>query len=315
MYPEIYMDILNKCNARCKYCLTGQANRTGYSNRFPTYYMDVPTFGRLADHMLECGIMEPHALFHLYNWYEPTLNPHLAGILNDMRERELRVDLSTNAGRCMDFTGLGDCGHVESLLFSMPGFSQASYDRIHGFRLETVLENIRTTMAEFRRRGFHGDAYINFHLYQFNLGEIYDAKAFADSVGLRFHSIFAYFNGSGEFEPYLRGTLSAEAMKDATREIFFGHLYELEAHAEEYLERFAEPESITLSEFCNVIPGRGSNDESRVCSIFDLHSYEEVKAVYDNLASRPRDAALSRQIYLWAHSYKLSMNHLFGIPD
>ena len=84
---------------------------------------------------------------------------------------------------------------------------------------------------------------------------------------------------------------------------------------EEYLERFAEPESITLSEFCNVIPGRGSNDESRVCSIFDLHSYEEVKAVYDNLASRPRDAALSRQIHLWAHSYKLSMNHLFGIPD
>ena len=62
-------------------------------------------------------------------------------------------------------------------------------------------------------------------------------------------------------------------------------------------------------------PAGGSNDESRVCSIFDLHSYEEVKAVYDNLASRPRDAALSRQIHLWAHSYKLSMNHLFGIPD
>ena len=315
MYPEIYMDILNKCNARCKYCLTGQANRTGYSSRFPAYYMDVPTFDRLARHMLDHQIMTPDALFHIYNWYEPTLNPHLAGILNYMREHGLRVDMSTNAGRCMDFAELGDCGHMESILFSMPGFSQSSYDRIHGFDFEQVKQNICTTMKELRQRGFKGDAYINFHLYQFNLGEIYGAKAFADSVGLRLHSIFAYFNGSGEFEPYLRGTLNAEEMKDATREIFFGHLYELEKHAEEYLEQFVEPESITLSEFCNLIPGRGCNDESKVCSIFDLHSYEEVKAVYGGLAAERGGDPIHRQIHLWAHSYKLSMNHLFGIPD
>ena len=76
-----------------------------------------------------------------------------------------------------------------------------------------------------------------------------------------------------------------------------------------------EPESITLSEFCNLIPGRGCNDESKVCSIFDLHSYEEVKAVYGGLAAERGSDPIYRQIHLWAHSYKLSMNHLFGIPD
>lgn len=314
MYPEVYMDVLNKCNARCKYCLTGQANRTGYSARFPTYFMDVAAFERLCRHLLDRRIVAPQALFHIYNWYEPTLNPHLAGIINAMGEQGLRLDISTNAGRCMDFSGLGGCTHVESVLFSMPGFSQASYDRIHGFDFEQVKGNIRTTVDELRRRGFRGDAYINFHLYQFNLGEIYGAKEFADSLGIRLHSIFAYFNGSGEFGPYLSGSMDTEALKDATREIFFGHLYDLEAHREEYLKRFEEPESITLSERCNLIPGRGSNDEEAVVSIFDLNSFEEVKAVYERLEAE-RYGPLSDQIHLWAHSYKLCMNHLFGLPD
>lgn len=315
MYPEVYMDVVNKCNARCKYCLTGQANRTGYSNRFPLYQMDVPEFERLARHLLDHHIITPNALFHLYNWYEPTLNPHLPKLLDCMREFGFRVDMSTNAGICMDFDALEDCGHIDSFLFSMPGFSQESYDRIHGFCFETVKKNMTATVEALREHGFHGDAYINFHLYQFNLGEIYGAKAFADQLGIRLHSIFAYFNGSGEFVPYLRGTLDSEAMKDATREIFFGHLYDLEAHAEEYLARFQEPESITLSEFCNVIPGRGCNDEAKVCSIFDLDSYEAVKAVYDGLAAKRGEDPIHRQIHLWAHSYKLNMNHLFGLPD
>ena len=52
-----------------------------------------------------------------------------------------------------------------------------------------------------------------------------------------------------------------------------------------------------------------------MCSIFDLHSYEEVKAVYGGLAAERGGDPIYRQIHLWAHSYKLSMNHLFGIPD
>ena len=171
MYPEVYMDVLNKCNAKCKYCLTGQANLTGKSNQTPTYFMDESTFESLAQHMINTKIIEPNALFHLYNWYEPTLNPHLPGILNSMREQGLRVDLSTNAGYLMDFSSLGDCRHIESILFSMPGYSQESYDKIHGLELETVKSNIRTTMEELRKRNFKGDPYINFRSEERRLGE------------------------------------------------------------------------------------------------------------------------------------------------
>ena len=315
MYTEVYMDVLNKCNARCKYCLTGQANLTGKSKDIPAYFMNVSEFDSLVKHMLKYHIITPNALFRIYNWYEPTLNPHLPELLNYMREKGLRVDMSTNAGKLMDFSKLGDCSHFESILFSMPGYSQESYDKIHGFDFETVKNNISTTMKELRKRNFKGDAYINFHLYQFNLGEIYGAKEFADSIGIRLHSIFAYFNGSGEFTPYINATLSPKEMKEATREIFFGHLYELEKHEDEYMKKFEEPESITLSEFCNIIPDRGCNDDSRICSIFDLHSYEDVKKIYDELAAKGCNNPTNRKIHLWAHSYKLSMNHLFGIPD
>ncbi|MEZ3436077.1 MAG: hypothetical protein K1W34_15940 [Lachnospiraceae bacterium] len=311
MYTEVYMDIVNKCNARCFYCKTGQSNLCGHSKKIPRYDMDVEAFDRLVSHLLRYQIITPDCLFRIYNWYEPTLNPHLPEIINYMYGKGLRLDMSTNASVLPDFSKIHTCEHYEGILFSMPGFSQRSYDRIHGFDLETVKNNIRITMREIRKKGFQGDAYINYHLYQFNTDEVYAAKEFADEVGIRLHTMFAYFNGTRGFSEYINETMPVEMMTRASRDLFFYFVDGLLENKEKYDKIFEEPPSITLSEFCNILPGRGSNDEDAVASIFDMHSAGEVEELYKSLRGE-RDPRFER-VHYWAMSYKLPMNHLFGI--
>lgn len=311
MYTEVYMDIVNKCNARCFYCKTGQSNLSGYSKKIPRYDMDVEAFDRLVTHLLRYQIITPDCLFRIYNWYEPTLNPYLPEIINYMYDKGLRLDMSTNASVLPDFSKIHTCEHYEGILFSMPGFSQKSYDRIHGFDLETVKNNIRTTMKEIRKKGFKGDAYINYHLYQFNIDEVYAAKEFADEAGIRLHTMFAYFNGTRGFSEYINETMPAEMMTRASRDLFFYFVDGLLEDKEKYDKIFEEPPSITLSEFCNILPGRGSNDEDAVASIFDMHSAQEVEELYESLRGE-KDPRFER-VHYWAMSYKLPMNHLFGI--
>lgn len=318
VYPEVYMDIGNKCNGMCKYCLTGSLNRMGKTKDIPPYFMDEKEFERMATHMRDCGMITPDCMFRIYNWYEPMLNPHLPEIINYLNKTNFKLDMSTNASVLPDFNRIESCSCMCGLLFSMPGFSQKSYDRMHGFDFEKVKSNIRTIMKEFRAKGFKGDAYINFHLYQFNFHEAREAKAFADELGIRLHTIFAYFNGavaedgSSEWDNYLKNRMSMDRVKEINQELFFHFVQELLDNSEYYIEKFKEPPSITLSERCNVIPGRGSNDDSRIVSIYDLHSYEEVKAVYDKLAAERPDDPDNLKVMLWAHQYKISRNYLFG---
>ena len=48
MYSEVWMDICNKCNAKCKYCLTGSANRYGRSKDIPAYFMPAAEFKQIG---------------------------------------------------------------------------------------------------------------------------------------------------------------------------------------------------------------------------------------------------------------------------
>lgn len=311
-YTEVYMDVTNICNAMCKYCLTGNKNRRGENKDITPYYMTVEEFRRLHEHMLNHDIITPDCIYRIYNWYEPTLNPHLPDILNYMDEVGIRLDMSTNASKVLDFTKVKSCEKWYGLLFSMPGFSQESYDRMHGFNFEKIKENIRTTLKEARARGFKGYAMINYHLYQFNIGEVQAAKAFADELGMELHTIFAYFNGGGGKGNYLAGTLSPEDLKDASRDLFFWHIDKLIADKERYFKEFREAESITLSERCNLIPGRGSNDDSRIKSIFDVTSYQEIHDIYEEVFDKAIQNPQFGNNWVWAHSYRMSWNHLFG---
>lgn len=315
-YTEVYMDVTNICNARCKYCLTGSANRRGENKCVVPYYMTVEEFQKMHEHMLNNDIITQDCLYRIYNWYEPSLNPHLPDILNYIHDVGARVDISTNASRRIDFANIKSCDNWYGIIFSMPGFSQKSYDRIHGFNFEQIKDNIRATVKSLRQRDFHGYAMINYHIYQFNLGEVQAAKAFADELGIELHTIFAITDGhDGEGGSYLNNTLKPERMKELSRDIIYYYIDELFENKEKYFEDFKEPESITLSERCNVIPGRGSNDESRIKSIFDITTYQEIHDIYESRFKKAIENPQYGNIWVWMHNYKISRNYLFGFEN
>lgn len=314
-YTEIYMDVTNKCNALCKWCLTGRANLQNKTQKQPIHNLSKDDFQSLVEHLLKHKIITEDACFRIYNWYEPSLNPELPDIINYCEEKGLTIDISTNCGKRIDFDRVKTTKHFKGFLFSMPGFSQKSYDRIHKLNFEKVKDNIRYTVQRLKKKGFSGDIYINFHLYQFNTNEVKYAKEFADELGVRFHCIYAYFNGTGESREYLENTISVPSLKEASKDLFFHYIDDLFENKDYLIHRLSEPESITLSERLNVIPGRGSNDDDAIVSIFDLKSYEEVKNIYDP----QREALLKNEVglkgWVWGHSYKVGRNKNFGFED
>lgn len=99
--------------------------------------MDPAFYNKIVDRLKEYGFVTSKTSFHKYGLGEPMLHPQLNEILHITQESGLVTNISTNASKVPQVDEEA-AKAVNRILISMPGFSQKSYDKIHGFNFEQI---------------------------------------------------------------------------------------------------------------------------------------------------------------------------------
>jgi len=212
IYKEIYFEISGICNARCPFCVTG-------TRRLPQGdFISVDLFEKSIDKLIEEGLINSQSCIFLYNWGEPFLHPDLDKIMEYVNKREINFALSSNASIDKEFKAK-EVKKLQEISFSMSGFSQSSYDRVHGFRFENIKKNIAMFAENLKKAGYRNRVKIFFHIYQFNLDEIILAKEFAKTIDADFVPYYAFIADYDKAKSYLLNKLSSAEMRSVAESI------------------------------------------------------------------------------------------------
>lgn len=211
-YHEVCIEISGYCNARCKYCPSGNQKKMGRK------MMDVATFENILKKLISYKIIGKESQIDLFWWGEPFLNPHLNDIIKVTQKYGINYVISTNAAHYQKIEK-ENLTNLKRFIISMPGFSQRSYDRIHGFNFREIIENIEKYAKDLSERQVKNRIWIAYHIYQFNIGEIFDCYSFCYNRGLSFNPGFAFPLLADERVGYAKNNLPEERLKEICKDI------------------------------------------------------------------------------------------------
>lgn len=223
-YMYIGIEISTWCNAKCPWCFATKVAE-GIKPGQEKGFMSFATFKSVIERLETLGFLNQEVVINLYAIGEPFLNKDLAKMFSYLNDKSLKYAISTNASVPVLFDKKTKIlRNLANLIISIPGFSQESYDRVHGFRFDKIQKNIIRLIDNFRKCGFKGDARLVYHVYQFNLDEIYKAKAFAEENHLDFYPYYAILYEYRHVRDYLTNKLSYGLLKKASQELFLAKM-------------------------------------------------------------------------------------------
>jgi len=244
MYKNVFWEISGVCNSQCCYCPNGGKSILGDAHKRQAGFLSTKAFEDGLRFLLEKKLISPvETQVDLYDWGEPFLHPQFEAMLEIVTNMGFVISLSTN-GSILKMIPPNTYWRLKSLSFSMPGFSQESYDRIHGFNFKTICENIKAISKPIQILSPNTGIFITFHLYKFNTLEIDRAIEFCKELNIGFTSWRACLTGI---------TMPRLFSKDADiRNELFPKDKELE---QEYPQEWICPQYqiLVLDEYCNVL--------------------------------------------------------------
>jgi MoaA/NifB/PqqE/SkfB family radical SAM enzyme len=212
-FRSVIFDVAGVCNARCAYCVTGAKSAN------PGAIMTADTFDAALHNLERLNLIDSRSVLELYNWGELFLHPDLQNVIRVINDHNLRYSISTNASVLPQI----DEAFVKNLIavkFSMCGFSQQSYDRIHKLEFDRIRENIATIVSRLRSLGYKGYIEICFHVYRWNTNELRECQRFAKDLGVVLLFLDAYLLDWWQFEGFIQGTLPDEKRRQILDDLF-----------------------------------------------------------------------------------------------
>ncbi len=219
-FRTIYLEISGICNGKCPYCLSGRYKMPDGK------FIAVDVFEQILKRLTELRIVGTNTILGLYNWGEPFLHPRLGELVAITNRFEIPYSFSTNAAIVPDIDRQFVKG-LKMIIFSMPGFSQSSYDRIHGFDFQSICRNIQTIVDRARSAGYKGIFRIHYHVYQFNMNKISQAEIFSRRLGIAVQLHYAILNHWDNLWAYVDSTLPYSMLKEASQDLFLFRLRNL----------------------------------------------------------------------------------------
>lgn len=248
MFNRVYFEISGICNAKCYFCQTGQSNM----NKIPTgRFVNIEEFEKSMMYLREHGFINGEAVISLYNWGEPFLHPKIKDIILFLHNNNFHTSLSTNASKPVFFEKGNILKNLTNVTFSMPGFSQSSYDKIHGFNFIKIKKNIVDITKNFREAGFTGQFLIAGHIYQFNMHEILPMQDFAKEHGIQFLPSLAFINDFKRLRKYIQKELEYDYLDQASKALFLFYMEQIKKTPDNY--KCPQYSFLSIDSDCNVI--------------------------------------------------------------
>lgn len=244
-FKQIYFDITGYCNARCPYCQTGPGKLRRKK------FITVERFKHAVQNLKMSGLVDDKSVIGLYNWGEPFLHPELNSIIAVLNEENCLFSLSTNASIVYNFNSQS-LKNLKYLKFSMSGFTQSSYDRIHGFNFSKIQTNVNKIVSSAQKAGFMNIPEILFHVYQFNVNEIGPASNFARKLGAMFTPYYAGLNEWDKIYAAVENNLNYEYLIQASQDVFLHNLRNIKNRNYEGY-KCPQWETLVIDEECNVL--------------------------------------------------------------
>jgi len=221
MFKMIFIDISGMCNAKCHWCQTGFANKNGEAHK---KFMSPNQFAAIIEYLQQNDFLCETTEIHLYNWGEPLIHPQFNEFVEILSVNNLNWGISTNASKVPHIKPNIDCSGLKSLVFSCCGYSQASYDHIHGFNAKKIRSNIIEIINLFNEKGSKGNILMNFHVYQFNPDELFPLYKFCFDNKITFAPTYATINDWNHAKQFLKGNLPYDYLEKASKELFLSVL-------------------------------------------------------------------------------------------